>query len=165
MNDLARAAGLSPAYLYTRFDNKQALLDHVIGTFLERQESAIKLLFIQGKWEQGLEGRLRWLARQFQGLLDQHRGKIRALTEMHAGDDAANAWLELTTRGYVRDWLLACADEIRHSDPLGAVTTVLQLFTLALQSGAATAIQADDVVRMALLYLTHPYSGAVSDTG
>jgi AcrR family transcriptional regulator len=160
--DLAAAAGVSSAYLYTRFESKQALLDHVIGSFLEEQRQTGELIFASGKWTEDLEGRLIWLARQFRQSLAQHRGKIRALNEMTFGQEAG-AWLELTAAGYMKEWLLACSDEIKHPEPEVAVTVVLQMMTLGLQASPVlnvnhpgASVPAEEIVRMALGYLTRP---------
>lgn len=165
--DLAGAAGVSTAYLYTRFSSKQALLDHVIEKFLEEQRQAGELIFASGKWTEDLEGRLVWLAKQFGISLDHHRGKIRALNEMTFGQEPG-AWLELTAAGYMKEWLLACSDEITHPQPELAVTVVIQMMTLGLQASAVlnvnhpgASVPAEEVVRMALSYLTSP-AGPVS---
>lgn len=158
--DLAREAGLSTAYLYTRFESKQALLDYVMERFLDEQRQAAEVIFNQGKWDQDLLGRLIWLAIQLRQSLENNLGKIRALNEVQ-GDSEPSAWLDLTTTGHMKDWLLACDEEITHPDPDAAVTVVLQMMTLGLQARAVlnplhpgASVASGEVVRMVYGYLT-----------
>ncbi len=173
--ELAAEAGVSPAYLYTRFENKQALLDYVVSGFLAEQNERAGDLLAPERWRGvGLETRLARLANQFVAAARKHRGKMRALSEMAVSDEtceAGEAWLKAAAGGQLRDWLLECRDEIHHPDPQNAVVFVLQMFALGLQSShllspahPAREVSTSELVHMALTYLTSDKPAADLDT-
>lgn len=156
---LAEEAGVSSAYLYTRFPSKQALIDHVLDDFLREQKTSLELLLRQGRWSIGLHDRLRWLTAQMQSAREQHEGKIRALFDLRPD---SNRWLSLTTAPVVVDWLMDCRAEIHHDEPRTAISTVLNLLTLTLQtapllpSGQPGAdLGHEEMVAMTWSYLRH----------
>lgn len=156
---LAKEAGVSTAYLYTRFAGKQALIDHVLDEFLTQQKTSLELLLGQGRWSIGLQDRLRWLAGQMQDARRQHEGKIRALFDLVPDN---NRWLSLTAADVVVDWLMDCRHEIRREDPRAAISTVLKLLTLGLQTAPllkpgqpGADMDAEEMVSVAWSYLRY----------
>lgn len=171
VSQLAREAGVSAAYLYTRFDNKADLLDSLIEAFENGQrEKATRLLKTELWLGVGLDERFVRLANQFVGAAAEHRGLMRAIfcrrvirglaqdTDGGAGFGAS---------GQILDWLLECRDEIAHDNPGDAVRLALLVLFSTLQVGlfmdldeTARKAIAGDVVRMITRYL-HEGGGAL----
>ncbi len=173
VSELAAEAGVSPAYLYTRFENKQALMDYVVGRFLAEQKVRAAGLLEPDRWRGvGLKDRLARLANQFSAAAKTRPGILRALSVMSASLDTDNSWLDAAPGGQLRDWLLECRDEIAHPDPEAAVTFVLQMFALGFQATPtlsqnhpARNLPGRELVHMAHLYLTSNTASENIDIG
>lgn len=168
VNELAREAGVSAAYLYTRFDSKQALLDSLIHEFETGQRDKAARLLQPQLWEGiGLEERISRLARQFLTAARSHRGLMRAIFSRRVvrgvagqGEAEAEAGPSFGASDQILEWLMACRKEIAHEDPREAIRlSLLVLFStlqvalfLDLAESAHRAI-AREVVGMLTTYL------------
>jgi len=133
--ELARAAGVSPAYLYTRFSNKQGLLNYLIEEFQTKQQARAGQLLNPQRWQNvTLESRLARLANHFAKAADSHGGLLRAMSEMDNECIQGDAWLVSGTGGNLCNWLLECDAEIQHPAPRQAVVFVLQIFAFCFQT-------------------------------
>ena len=171
--ELAAEAGVSPAYLYTRFENKQALMDYVVGRFLTEQKERAAGLLEPERWRGvGLKERLARLANQFSAAAKARPGILRALSEMPSSLDAGDAWINAAAGGQLRDWLLECRNEIAHPNPEDAVTFILQMFALGFQTAPtlsqnhpARNFSGRELVHMAHIYLTSRIASDDIDIG
>ncbi len=164
VNELAREAGVSAAYLYTRFDSKQALLDSLIHEFETGQRDKAARLLRPQLWEGvGLEERISRLARQFLTAARSHRGLMRAIFSrrvVRGVADQGEAGPSFGASDQILEWLMACRKEIAHEDPREAIRlSLLVLFStlqvalfLDLAESAHRAI-AREVVGMLTTYL------------
>lgn len=139
VSELAREAGVSAAYLYTRFDSKQALLDSLIDEFETGQRDKAARLLRPELWEGvGLEERISRLANQFLTAARDHRGLMRAIFSrrvirgMAGGGEAGPSF---GASNQILEWLMACRREIAHEDPREAIRLSLLVLFSTLQVG------------------------------
>ena len=138
VGEIAAEAGVSTAYLYTRFDNKQDLLDSLIEEFEAGQRAKAARLLRTEDWEAvALDERLSRLAGQFLTAAKDHRGLMRAIFSrrvIHGMTDQQGGPSFGASR-QVMEWLLECRDEISHDDPGDAVQLSLLVLFSTLQVG------------------------------
>jgi AcrR family transcriptional regulator len=164
VGDLAKEAGVSTAYLYTRFDNKAALLDSLIDDFESGQrEKAARLLKPEHWRAVGLAERFTRLANQFSEAAMEHRGLMRAIFSRRVIRGLAadsDGGVEFGASDQILEWLMECRDEVAHDKPRDAMRLALLVLFSTLQVGLFMDLDeptrraiAAEVVGMAVGYL------------
>jgi AcrR family transcriptional regulator len=139
VGELAREAGVSAAYLYTRFDNKAALLDGLIDEFENGQREKAARLLEPGLWRGvGLDERFGRLANQFANAAAEHRGLMRAIFSrrvIRGLADDSDGGASFGASHQILEWLLECRDEVAHDNPRDALRLALLVLFSTLQVG------------------------------
>lgn len=169
---IAAQAGVSPATIYRRFDNKQALLRAAFLHMLERSNRANREFLGEKLANQSLEQAVRALIDGFFDQFRRHSGLYRALDRFMEAEEnadfvtAADAIEEANLEQIVEAMLVHRAD-IRHPDPEQAVriatltaSTAIRAITSrpdaiwrVVQPNPAHAL-ADELARAYVAYLT-----------
>ena len=130
---IARAAGVSPANVYRRFHDKDALLAAVFRRFsVVNEEEAERPLDTEGIREVGLEAMVRNWTTALVGAYRARPGLMRATIQysrQHADAPFIRRQVEAERRGFEKmaAVLLVFRDEIRHPEPERAVRWAMLL--------------------------------------
>jgi AcrR family transcriptional regulator len=170
MADVAREAGVSVGTIYTRFSDKEALINFVISEILRDQVGPFRALFDSDRWTGvDLAMRMYHMVRALVFFADDQGGLQRAIGARQVRRKGMLIDMDRKHRLQVREgaveWLLECRDEVRLSDPEEGVAVAIEavfsriqhwnLMPLDPDRPDATAF-ADELTRMALAYLATP---------
>lgn len=170
MTDVARNAGVSVGTIYTRFADKEALLNYVISELLREQVQPFRELFRSERWvDVGLAQRTYHMIRALVHFAHNQPGLQRAIATRQVRRHGMLTAEDRHHRTQVRDaaasWLLECTDEIGVSDPAAAVAFAVETIFARIQHWILMrsdadrpdpAVLADELTRMTLAYLSAP---------
>jgi AcrR family transcriptional regulator len=137
--EIARRAGVSPASIYRRFNDKDGLLREVFERFFERAIKANDEALQPSRWTAtSLEKSVCALVAGMVAAYSQRPGLLRAVisySEQHPDAAFRRRALELRERSMagIEKIILLHTKEIKHPQPKKAVRIALQLVSLALK--------------------------------
>lgn len=141
IGDIAHRAGVAVGTVYQRFENKQALVAHLLHTRQERQVEELAVFLGPDRWAgEGVVTRVRWLRERLVASDKAAPGLLRAILSYVVSGrdtlaDVARA-REVETLDLLAEWLIAGAPASPDVERKARVTVALATFVHAVHIAA-----------------------------